>query len=261
MISDYETYVDLVRYQFKKITANDSTYDGVKLYVSSEQQFEKYKDRESNAIYVVLKFYSATLNFGQSLLPFTITGLSEKNKLDIAKQLFLTYAETYNLAEEDNVVQIYQAPSVESNFNEVYDGFRSVILMYSTLVIGEDINNVTITYNQDANTSLEIDYISQIPTFNNTLDTQPYTNNNNNTSSIGKYSTFTLQITTYFQNNIFTQKILNILARANNETPNSTINMTIDFGYLSITKDLKLVTATFPKDIGNLPYLSVTLTE
>jgi len=262
MINDYNNYVDFIRFQFKQIVANDSTYDDVKLYISSEQQFEQYKDREHNAIYLVIKFYPATVNFGQSVLPFSVTGLTERNKVELARQLLLTYAETYNLVKNNDTIQIYQAPTIESNFNEVYDGFRSVISMNGTLVIGNDILNIKVSYQKSASVWEQIDYITINPIFSNTLDTQPYSSVGNHTTSVGKFGTFTLSLSTYLSNTTFITNLLKVSTYAAGYTPNTTFTIKLEYGSgISATKTLRLVTLSTSQDLGNLPYIAVTLTE
>lgn len=262
MIDNYEQYIDFIRFQFKQLVANDSDYEGVTLYISSEQQFEQYKDREANAIYLVIKFYPASVNFGASTLPFSVTGLTEKNKVELAQNLLLKYCETYNLTEVDNTIQIYQAPVIQSNFNQVYDGYRSVISMNGTLIIGEDMNDIILKYNAGNGVDPEtIETITIEPTFQFMLDTQPYTSNNNNTKSIGKFSTLTITFTTYFKNTNFCKKLLDIALRNNSADVNTSVNMTVDFGYASTTRDFKIVVVGVSKAVGNLPFLAVTLTE
>lgn len=265
MINDYEQYIDFIKFQFETLVANDTDFEGIQLYISNEQQFEKYKDRKPNTIYLTIRFYPATVNFGASTLPFSITGLTERNKVELAQKLLLKYCETYNLTEVDGNIQVYQAPAIQSNFNEVYDGFRSVISMNGTLIIGQDMNDITMYYNYtDSDNVAHSDLVETItinPVFNFALDTQPYTSNNNNTKSIGKYSTLTIAFTTYFKNTELSKKLLDIALRNNSTDVNASVNLTIDFGYLTTTRNFKVVVISMSKDVGNLPYLAVTITE
>ena len=90
---------------------------------------DKLKICPKNTIFIVVKYYPATLNFGQILLPIQLDVISEQNKLDIAKRLMCAFAETYNLEFNNDytIKQYFQSPTVLSNFNE------SIILIQEIL--------------------------------------------------------------------------------------------------------------------------------
>ena len=55
---------------------NYEYYKNYKLDVSLEQDFIKREKMTPDTIYVVIKFSQATVNYGQTTLPVTITALS-----------------------------------------------------------------------------------------------------------------------------------------------------------------------------------------
>ena len=133
---NYEEVVQLVRNNIASVM-EDPYYDGYDIEVTSEIQFLKKKEAYKNRIYIVIKFSPATIFFGQTVLSLTITALSEQNHLFVCQKLLSDYAHKFNLTfDGDNIQQIYETPTVLLNFNEVYDGFRSVLSMSGTLEIG-----------------------------------------------------------------------------------------------------------------------------
>lgn len=122
---------------------NYNLYKDYDVKIAKEQDFFKHKnDLRAKTIYIVVKFGGASVNFGQTVLPVTFTVLSEQNKCDIAYTLLTDYVNKYNLESNQDLTikQVYESPSVSSNFNVVYEGYRSIINVTAFFVISKNAN-------------------------------------------------------------------------------------------------------------------------
>ena len=94
--------MDIIKEQLLSIMSEDPDfYSQYNIILSNEQQYIKNKDRNPNNIYIVVKFMSGSVNFGQTLYPVNFNALGEGNKLDVAQRLLLEYAQTFNLGEDE----------------------------------------------------------------------------------------------------------------------------------------------------------------
>ena len=148
---DLDLITNIIQGQLQEIANNDENYElykDVRIICSLEQQFMKIRDKDRNAIYIVIRFGSTSVVFSQAVLPVSIIALSEDNKLELARSLLMQYALTYNLkrVQNETIQQIYEAPSVSSNFEPVYYGFRSVITETGVFVISPNVNFFRVLY-------------------------------------------------------------------------------------------------------------------
>lgn len=94
--------MDIIEKQFLQIMQTDPEYySKYKIILSNEQQFVKKDDRSPKHIYIVVKFLSGSVNFGQMLYPVNFNALGEGNKIEAAQRLLLEYAQTFNLGEDE----------------------------------------------------------------------------------------------------------------------------------------------------------------
>ena len=115
-----EAYImELIGVELKTIMQSDSeTFGKYNFTLTNEIQFVKDKKKQQelknnpNQVFIVIKFYPATLNYGQTLLPIQLDVISEKNKLDTCRRLLTLFAETYNLEfnTEKTIKQYFQSP-------------------------------------------------------------------------------------------------------------------------------------------------------
>ena len=117
-------------------------YNGYFVTVAEEQDFNRIMDKSPNHIYIVVKFLSASINYGQLLLPITITAISEDRKLNVCKKLLFEYSDINNLklSNDETIKQFYTSPQVMSNFEEIYDGYRSLLTLSGTFLINRNAN-------------------------------------------------------------------------------------------------------------------------
>lgn len=254
---DFQDIQNLIASELQTLVVNDDKYADVKVYISNEQQFVKTKDREKGAIYIVIKYLQASINFGQTVLPITLNIISERNKMNIAQTMLMEFAQTYNLTmNEDNTIkQVYTSPMVTSNFNEIFDGFRSVLYTSGTFLISENTNTGEVYYNDTL-----VNLITMGISFNIQLDSQPYASSGNFTKSVGKFGTYTLALVTYLTTDELVNECLKITCKE--EDVNTTFPLTIKFkNGVELSADFKMSSFDFQQDIGNLPTVSITFTN
>lgn len=151
---DYSRALQLIKDELTTIMQNNyEIYGNLNIFISNEQEFIKLKQQMPNAVYIVLRFNAASINFGQSVLPFSITAIAEQNKIDKVQKLLADFAAAYNLvrSSDGTLQQIYETPSVNSNFNRLFEGFRSVMSVTGYLVISKTANFFTFYYEKEGN--------------------------------------------------------------------------------------------------------------
>lgn len=202
-------------------------YNGLKLVISKEQQFMKIKDKDPNAIYIVVQFGSADILFGQTVLPVTINALTEQNNIELAYDLFYEYSQKYNLVRvhDDTINQVYESPSMAGNFNELWSGFRGVVTMSAAYVIGKNSNEYKVYYYYTEN---GIDYAEETPIISATYafvgspDTQAFYNNHNYVKSQITFGGMTIGFSAFIlTDSKLMNDILSILGNVKNEEGNN----------------------------------------
>lgn len=230
---DFDEVLTLIQgqlYEYMYAPENHEKYKGYNLVLSKEQQFMKLKDKDPNALYIVVKFGAADVVFGQTVLPATITALTEQNRLDAAYSLLYGYAQKYNLVRVNNntINQVYESPTISSNFNPVYEGFRSIVTMSASFVIGKNSNDYTVYYyyterqfvgkEDGKNIYEDVTYADEVPqisasfAFVGNPDTQAFYNSHDFTRSEIGFGAVTVGFTTLvLSDNRLINDILDIL--------------------------------------------------
>lgn len=261
-----EKIMELLTKQFAEIMAKDSEFYGnYHIYLSNEQQYVKEKNREKDAIYIIVKFLPASLNFGQTILPITINAMAERNKIEVCQKLLLEFAQTYNLTtnDEQTIKQTYTSPANSANFNEVFDGFRSLFYMSGTFLMSENSNPYRLYVSGEKE---EVQCITAGVNFDIQLDSQPFFTSDNFTKSVGMYGTFTINFTTYLTNSDLINKALAVALKDLPKQPNG-VNETFDFdivfknGLKIENVAFKLVNFSVQQNLGEMPVASLTFTN
>lgn len=256
-----EEIMELLKREFAEVMAKDEEYyENYKIYLSNEQQYVKEQSREKGAIYIVVKFLPASLNFGQTVLPITINAIAEQNKIEVCQKLLLELAQTYNLTTDssETIKQTYTSPANTSNFNEVFNGFRSLFYMSGTFLISKNSNPCKLYYDDE-----EVTCITLAQSFDAQLDSQTFFNTKNFTKSVGMYGTYSLNFTTYLTDTELLNKVLAICLRSSEDGVNSTFKFTIVYnnGYKIEDLEFKLVNFSVQQNIGEMPIASLTFTN
>ena len=278
-----EKMMEIIKKQFLEVMNNDPDFYGqYKIILTNEQQYVKEKDRQTNNIYIVVKFIPGSINFGQNIVPVNFNALGEGNKLDVCQRLLLEYAQQFNLCDPINVSktesgdgnayiikQVYTQPQVLSNFNSTWNEFRSLFFMSGTFLVGKNsIPIKTITYyeNSDDTEGTSIDFINTSWDFSVQLDSQAFYGTNSRTDSESKISTLTLSIASYLIDNPLCNKIIGMAFDLEDLAPNGIkekFYLTIEFanGIVINKMKFKLVNANSPQNIGEFPMISMTFTN
>ena len=205
MTNDKNKYVELTLSMIETeinaiLNGEDATiYAAYKdhVIICDEQIFAQQRQLTPKTIYIVVKFGNASFDFGQSLLPITINAVSEQNAVDICQKLLFDLATTYtqqgpgNLTEwetndlTDYVKQLWNTPNVINNFNEINIGFRSLMYMTGTVLIGHNSSPIVeLVYNKGLSDQFILsDYMI---TFSDSYDMYPDTQAFYSTNGIGR---------------------------------------------------------------------------
>lgn len=243
---------------------NYNYYQGNEIIITTDVQFQKEKNKKPGCIYIVLQFSPASINFGQVVLPVTITAISEQNKLKVCKQLLIDYVYTYNQTKSENgtIFQIYESPVVSSNFQTVFEGFRSVLNVDGTFIISENASFFDLTYNyKDKNGDEQNDYVEFISgqlDYSTQPDTQPFNFTKNFTKSEIRFSTLSFTITTFATSDSpLIKDIIKVVMKK--ETNNKTFNFDVDFLNIETLNDnFKLINFSASQKIADMPMIVAT---
>lgn len=205
----------------------------INLEVYEEQIFVKMKTFTPNTIYVIIKYLSSNITLEATLQPVQIMILSEQNSMEMARTLFNEFANRYNWITDiqDNIYtkHQYSTPVVLSNFEDVSNGYNSMLYVSGTLAIMEnvlDIKNLKID-------NKEIPFLSFNMSYSMNGNTQQMPSNNI-ASTIMDVSTIGFGLTIALKGNPIFSKIFGILSGRLNGDTSFNISFTIndeDFTY------------------------------
>lgn len=148
---NFKYVVDIIKEQFEAVLSTDPEFYSQYVFdIVNEQYFVPDEEREPNRIFIVIKFSAAQIDYGQDIMPLTIQAVSESNGLLAAQRLLLEYAQIFNLntlmRDGKTIYQNYTTPNVISNFEVVYEGFRSVLILSGVFLLSSNINRITLKY-------------------------------------------------------------------------------------------------------------------
>lgn len=273
---NYEELIQVVRNNLA-VVMEDPYFDGYNIEVTNEVQFLKKTFAHSKTIYIVVKFAPASILFGQTVLGFSLTAISEQNHCFVCQKLLTDYAAKYNLEfENDYTQQIYETPTVLLNFNEVYEGFRGVLALNGTFVITKSISQFDMFYHYTDENNEEvveqIDLISSEFHFNNNLDSQAFYGTHDIADSVARLGSFNCGCAIYlFTDSQLIKDCVTLTSLVNGDLQNVPIGIDNSFdieirfkakdkdgNYLlpAIRTKTKLVSFDGQSNIGEIPILS-----
>lgn len=275
-----EKMMGIIKEQFLTIMQDDPDYyRGFEIILSNEQQFIKNKDRKKENVYIIVKFLSGSLNYGQSLIPVNFNALGQGNKIEVCQRLLLEYAQTYNLGEEktiadgnDNYIvkQIYNPPQVMSNFNETWNEFRTLFYMAGTFLVGKNSTPITdVIFFEDENDTVgtKMPFVTATWDLSIQLDSQAFYGTKSMTDSKSKIGTLTINLISYFTAEKMYKRIRAIAFRDSTNAPKGikeTFRLKIKFadGYETENPvEFHLAGANTVQNIGEFPLISMTFTN
>lgn len=230
---DYEQVIEMIKEGIFNIlddnyTNGDGAYDELNVLISNEQFYIKQKEEDRlspNTLYIVVKFASAAVDYGVTVLPLSIIVVSEQNHCFLSQRLLQEFVVTTNMQTNNDgtIQQFYESPVVSSNFNEMYEGFRSVLTCIGTFVISESANPFKLEwYNQNSEEEdkwQEVYFINGDLTVNFQPDPKLFYNSNDYTRSIDTMGTVTFNISSILlTDNGFLDKMLTFVTNKNEYT-------------------------------------------
>lgn len=300
---NFDEILSLIQGQLLEYVNAEDNYEKYKdsnIIMSREQQFMKLKDKDPNAIYIVVKFGQADVAYGQTVLPVTLIALAEQNRLDLAYNMLFGYAQAYNLqrAAEGTINQVYESPFITGNFNVVYEGYRSAVSMSCAFVIGKNSNDYKVYYYFTENDTLyaeEIPLVSASFGFTGSPDTQIFYNSNDYARSVIGFANIALGFSMFvLTDNRLVNDVLSVMGEVGESTAviygtdkndkgevdakitpetvvansvDGIVNKTFRFGVVyrdgihARIRDYKLVNAVGSQEMGQIPTLSLSFTE
>lgn len=199
---DYKQVLMMIKEGIFAVMDNDEMgkYSELNVVIANEQFYIKAKEEEklaANTIYMVVKFSSAAVDYGVTVLPLTIVAISEQNHCDLCQSLLQDFTTMVNMETNDTetIQQFYDSPVVTSNFNEMYEGFRSVLSVSGTFVISESSNPFTLEwFNPTTAKYEEVHFINGNLGANFQPDPKLFYDSNNYIRSIDTMGTITFNI-------------------------------------------------------------------
>lgn len=272
-----QVIMDLLTRQFLDVMGKDyHYYKEYDIELSNEQYYIRDRERNPKKIYIVVKFLESEINFNQVTLPINFNVIAEKNKLDVCQRLLLDFAQQYNLKQEKMgstlIRQIYNSPTVMSNFVDVQDGLRSLFFMSGTYFISENMNPLKLyvsasEYVDENGNREEIEFVNFASSFDVQADPQAYFNSNNRTITTNKVATFTFNINVFnTTNSHLLNKVMDIEFEDLDERPHDIetpfyFDLEYENGKTYKEKAFKLVNVTRQSVIANMPTVSLTFTR
>ena len=191
--------------------------------IADEQDFVK-KDKEvtkkeikDGKVYIVVRFGRGAINYGSTVTPITLLVLGTANRIAPTQLLLSVFSSTWtiknlcqgmkdseqNSLESTDILQVWNTPEPVANFNEVYDGFRSLFEVSGNIVVGPSairVGTLTYYYGENFASSETINIMSFQDSFHSSLDSQPFGNTFGFVQSEVNFSTYTFSISTYLLN-------------------------------------------------------------
>lgn len=252
---DKEYLINLIRQQFADVINADDELKQFKVRVCEEQMFMR---KEPNTIYIVVKFSPATLTQMQKIMPITISAIGEHNSLNVCEHLLMSFAEKYHLEfnQEKTVRQVFTSPSVISNFNEVFDGFRSLFYMSGTFLVSENANRVDVIFDGNKIETIEAVFECTVQ-----LDTQPTFESKNFTNSVGKVATRVLSFTSYLTDVEYINNALKISVGDTSIDNKFYFDLQFKNGISLKNLSWKLSSMTINQSIADFPMIALVFTN
>lgn len=228
----------------------------INIEVYEEQIFVKMKTFTPNTIYVVIKYLSSNITLEATLQPVQIMILSEQNSMEIARTLFNEFANRYNWFTDiqDNIYtkHQYSTPVVLSNFEDVSNGYNSMLYVSGTLAIMEnvlDVKNIKIG-------RIEIPILAFNMSYSMSGNTQQMPSNNI-ASTIMDVSTISFGLTLALKGNPIFEALFGILSGRING--NYTFNLSFTIGDEEFSFNTKLTSAVLNTAPNQVPSIQIGL--
>lgn len=253
------------------VNKNIDKYKDYHIVISNETSRNEETFYSDKTIYIVVRFMPSYIWNQQSVVSITLKVLSEQNSIDIAQQLMIEFALTYNLRESSDgtIKQVYQTPTVSTNYNEVYTGYRTAMYMTATFVISKYSNPFEIEILEgDTSYDEENPENNKIPSiktgFSSIIqsDSQPFFHTNGTVSTVGQFRAVGITISTYLLDTKFCNKCLDVALGLNGVSTNAKFKFKIKFKN-GREKELDFTMTSFDdsQSIGEFPMVVISFSS
>ena len=233
---DYSEIINIIKEGLFYVIDNDEmgSYDDLQILISNEQFYVRQREEgklSPNTLYFVVKFSPAAVDYGVTVLPLTILAISEQNRCELCQKLLQDFTTMANMEMNSSatIQQFYESPAVTSNFNEMFEGFRSVLTVPGTFVISASANPFTLEWYNPAtyveNGQTKVKGWSEVYFINGSLGSnfQPepklFYSTNNFTRSIVTMGSVTFNISTVLlDDDGFLNEMLKFITKKNTYT-------------------------------------------
>lgn len=254
----------------RQLVALFGNVEGYQLFVEQEREFTKEVELHPNGIYIVISFGTASTNFGQSEIPVFLECVSEENSFIVARDLLSSFVVTFNNSRNGSVYQQWESPTLNSKFNEVGKGFRSMLYVSGSMSIGAqiNINDIAKIYWKNGDDYEEIQFLSFNEGYQASLQPQVYPDQNGFAKSQAEYATYTISFSTFPLTGEFFQKINEVKYSGGHENDSFTLKLVMvendtgspdDDGYE--IEDMRLLSANMVKNLGENATIALVFTR
>lgn len=261
----HKEVLELTKAQFEQCRVQLNINKQVQVY--EERTFEGLEDDyDKNTIYVLLHFELGTIMLGGTIQPIMLEVLSEENSHDIAYNLLLTYTQlfNYNIPTVESgafVQQVYTTPTIQENFEQVAEGFRSLITSNGTIVYGSNISGITeiTVQTSDMDNPEKVLFTSVVPVLQIAPNTANLGDNNSRARTLNRFGTFAITFNMVSQNTTFVGLCDGVLFGTT--SINTPITVSITKNGTPYTKTLRFSDVSLEQQQGGIPTYTVGLVE
>lgn len=273
IVIDFQSIIDTINSEFYTIKNSSDKFSDIEFEVGNEQFLAKTNMDKPNFIYILVRFGNSVTNFGQAVVPVTLEILGLNNEIDLTQEFLNTFANEYNRMPVNNATQLWLSPSVSTNMNPIYNGWRSLFLITGSFVIDNSLFKIKeLRFYPVAGENNQYEVIETIAFSDhgeNSLNPQPYSDTNGRARSYGNFQTLGFSIVTYpDSDSALIQKIWNNKYDFTEPHQNDSFRFTFLFEHFNldsngvpqetVKKEFKLHTCDFNQKIGETPVLTAT---
>ena len=299
MAVELQDIVEIIQSQFDTVlaTLKASSDEDVKkevskvtaVVVSNTQTFKSLEDevirRNKGTVWVVVSFGSGTSNYGARAFPTTLSIFGFPNSILPTQYILTSFVSTYTtkmLGDDNSSVQVWNTPSVFSNFSEVGDHFRSIFSVSGVVVLGTNtvkLGSLTYYYDDSDPTKYEtIDFMQFNTEYRASPSPQPFGNTEGFTKTSINFSSDTFTISTYLLNTQLIADAMNVKGlsqsltgdnvKTSTKQPNDWFKIIFTFtnGFTNATSEeifqnWKLVSFSIDQPLGDITKTTLTFTH
>lgn len=214
-IIDYEALTDLIADELYAAQAAEEGLEGCKVLVTQERANVREEDKANpKSVFVAVSFGGATIDYGQSLIPVTLSVYGEQRTFRAARALLNRFAVDNNLKREGRFKQLWVTPDVEDPISPVGNGYRALFSLSGVIqYFGAGGNPVVeITYRaKPSGDQTQLFFLQYSPSWSNALRPQPKSDSKGRAESASAYSTFSFGVSAYVASDPFFKRLLSMV--------------------------------------------------